>query len=139
MANRENLSVKDIEHAFIPAAYTTADHDGTTIDMQNADSVTLTIVSGNVAGNTGNFVFVVQESDTTTDGDFANAPASAVNSATNAVTFSPTEDNSAKSIAYIGSKRYIRLNLSTITTGGTPSGVFGAVAIKEHLNNAPID
>ena len=47
------------------------------------------IVAGNIAGTAGgnDFEFVVQESDTTTGGDFANAPASAVTSATNIIIF----------------------------------------------------
>jgi hypothetical protein len=56
--------------------------------------------------------------------DMADAPASAV---LGAAVFAATDDNTVKSLSYVGSKRYARLKI--VSTGVTTGGTLGAIAV----------
>jgi len=104
---------------------------GTAIDLLGFESVMFVINTGAIA-SAGNFTVTVEESDTTTDGDFAAAPAAAVIGSSLADPL--TADGSFK-VGYIGSKRYARI---VATKNSGTSIAAGAVAIKGHPHTAPV-
>lgn len=103
---------------------------GPAIDLLGFESVTFAVNTGAIAGG-GDFGVKVQESDTTTSGDFTDAAAAVVD------TDAPATLAAASSykLGYRGSKRYVRLAL---TTAGGTSIAAGAVAIKGHPLTAPV-
>ena len=113
--------------AVVPAVKSAAG-DGITIDLQGFRAVALAIVTGAIAGD-GDFGVAVQDSDTGSSWDAAAAD-DVLGSAP-----ATLEANSAYRLSYIGSKRYIRLNL---TKAGGTSIALGAVAILAEPHIAPV-
>lgn len=118
-----------VAQAIVPAVATAA-ANGATIDLQGFGSALFAVNTGAVAGD-GDFGVKLQESDTTTSGDFKD-----VDAADQIGTVPATlEANAAYRVGYIGSKRYVRL--ATTKAGGT-SIALGAVAILGHPAMAPV-
>jgi hypothetical protein len=115
--------------ALAPAVKTAAG-EGPAIDLSGFNSVTFLVSTGAIAGS-GDFGVKVQESDTTTSGDFTDAPASVVDSNAPATLAA----SSAYKIGYRGHKRYARLALTM--AGGTSIAV-GAVAVKGNPAMSPV-
>lgn len=104
---------------------------GTAIDLLGFQSVMFVINTGAIASS-GNFTVTVEESDTTTDGDFTAAPAATVIGSTLADPL--TADGSFK-VGYVGNKRYVRI---VATKNSGTSIAAGAVAVKGHPLAAPV-
>jgi hypothetical protein len=104
---------------------------GNAIDLQGFDSVMFVINTGAIA-SAGNFTVTVEESDTTTDGDFATVSAGDLLGST--LVNPLTADGSFK-VGYRGFKRYVRVVAAK--NSGT-SIAAGAVAIKGHALKAPV-
>jgi hypothetical protein len=103
---------------------------GNAVDLIDFDSAVVIVNTGAVAG-AGDFAAKLQESDTTTDGDFTDVAADdliGVQPATLAA------DTSVKQ-GYIGMKRYIRVVLTKNT--GT-SIAAGAVVVRGHPHLVPV-
>lgn len=125
----------------IPAAQTGLVTKGTAVDVAGYESVALevalgAIVAGDAAATTG--AVVLEESDTTTDGDFGTIAAGdliAVDTLTGLVAANAGQ---TKKIGYIGSKRYVRAK-ATITTGAT-TGAFpiSCAIILGNARNNPV-
>lgn len=98
---------------------------GATIDLQAARSVAFVVNTGAIVGD-GDFGVTIQESDTTTSGDFADAAAAVID------TDAPDtlEASTSYRLGYRGFKRYVRLSL---TKAGGTSIAAGAVAVTEPL------
>lgn len=100
------------------------------IDLQGFNSAEVLINTGAVAG-AGDYTTKLQESDTTTSGDFTDVAAA------NLLGTFPTNlaADSVYRVGYKGTKRYLR----TVTTknGGT-SVAAGIVVIRGHAANGPI-
>ncbi len=94
------------------------------------NSVTFVINTGAIVG-ASDFSVEVQESDTTTGGDFTDADTSVVD--TNAPT--TLEASSVYKLGYRGFKRYARL---VLTKAGGTSIALGAVAVKGDPAEAPV-
>lgn len=103
---------------------------GTAVDLQGFDSAAIVVNTGAITSS-GKYVVSVQESDTTTDGDFADVAAKDLNGSL------PAElaATSAYKVGYVGNKRYIRAVISK--TSGT-SIVAGAVVIRGGAALAPV-
>lgn len=104
---------------------------GSAIDLQGFDSVVFALVTGAVV-SAGNFTAKLQESDTTTDGDFidvADADLTGDNVA------DPLAATSAYKLGYVGTKRYARV---VLTKNSGTSIAAGAVAIKGNPRSAPV-
>lgn len=104
--------------------------NGNTIDLQNFESAALVVTSGAIAGS-GIFSAKLQESDTTTSGDFTDVVAADL------VGTLPTAlvaDTTVKQ-SYIGHKRYIRLVVTQVS--GTSVAV-GAIVVLGNARNRPI-
>lgn len=103
--------------------------NGDVVDLAGFGSALFVVNTGTISGD-GDFSFTLQESDTTTSGDFTDVEADDVLGAAPA-TMAAT---SAYSVGYIGAKRYVRLAVAK--TGGT-SIQLGAVAILGHAAMEP--
>jgi hypothetical protein len=103
---------------------------GTAVDLLGYDSAALVINTGAVT-SAGLYVVKMQESDTTTDGDFSDVDASDL------VGSLPASLAAASSYkqSYVGSKRYIR---AVITKTSGTSIVAGAVVVLGHSTQRPV-
>ena len=115
--------------AIVPAVKTAAG-DGIAIDTKGFSSVAIVINTGAIAGD-GEFGVALQESDTTTGGDFGAVDAAFVDS--NAP--DTLEANSTYKVGYRGNKRYVRLQL---TKAGGTSIALGAVAVLGDPHDRPV-
>lgn len=103
---------------------------GNTIDLKGFDAATLVINTGAIA-SAGDYTAKLQESDTTTDGDFTDVTAVGL---IGALPASLTADGSFKQ-GYIGFKRYIRV---VVTKNSGTSIAAGAVVIKSNAAQRPV-
>ena len=117
--------------AIAPAVVTVA-ASGAAIALAGFDSALFVINTGAIAGS-GDFGVKLQESDTTTEGDFTDVAAADQLGALPATLTA----NTAYRVGYIGSKRKKFVRLTVTKTGGT-SIALGAVAILGHPGMAPV-
>lgn len=115
--------------ALVPAVKTAAG-EGPAIDAKGFGSVAFIVNTGAIVG-AGDFGVKVQESDTTTSGDFTDAASAVVD--TNAP--ATLAASSAYKLGYRGFKRYVRLAL---TTAGGTSIAAGAVAVLGQAQSRPV-
>lgn len=111
-------------------AVAAASADGIAIDTKGFNRVAFLVNTGAIV-SAGDFSVKLQESDTTTGGDFTDVDADFVD--TNApATLAAT---SAYKLGYRGHKRYVRLAL---TKAGGTSIALGAVAVLADPADAPV-
>lgn len=122
-----NLSVQ----LALAQAVQSATIKGTAIDTAEFGSVMFAVTTAAIA-SAGNFTITVQESDTTTDGDFTDAPAEAVIGST---LVSPVAADSIYKVGYVGSKRYARI--AATKNSGTSVSI-GAIAIRGNARHSPV-
>lgn len=103
---------------------------GSAVDLLGFESVAIVVNTGAVAGS-GDYTAKLQESDTTTDGDFADVAAGDLLGALPATL---TADGSFKQ-GYVGHKRYIRV---VVTKNSGTSVAAGAVAIRGNAAQRPV-
>lgn len=115
--------------ALAPAVQSAAT-EGPAIDTKAFSSIAIVISSGAVVGS-GDFGAKLQESDTTTSGDFTDVAADFVDSNAPATLAA----SATYKLGYRGHKRYIRL---AVTKAGGTSIALGAVAVKGDPQNAPV-
>ncbi len=103
---------------------------GTAIDLRDFDSAAVIVNTGAIT-SAGKYVVSVQESDTTTDGDFGDVDAADL------VGSLPSElaATSAYKISYVGNKRYIR---AVITKTSGTSIVAGAIVVLGRAHRSPV-
>lgn len=102
---------------------------GTAVDLHGFNSAALVINTGAIAGD-GLYDVKLQESDTTTDGDFTDvASADLIGGLPAALGASATYRQ-----GYVGHKRYVR---AVITKQSGTSIAASAVVIKGHPQRAP--
>lgn len=103
---------------------------GTAVDTKGFGSAMLVINTGAIAGD-GVYGLKLQESDTTTDGDFSDVAGADL------LGELPAElaAGMAYKQGYIGSKRYVR---AVITKASGTSIAAGAVVVLGHPNMAPV-
>ncbi len=103
---------------------------GNAIDLSGFESAAIVINTGAIAGS-GDFAAKLQESATTTDGDFTDVVAAHL---IGSLPASLAADTSVKQ-GYIGHKRYVRVVLTK--NSGTSIAV-GAVALTGHAHVRPV-
>jgi hypothetical protein len=115
--------------ALAPAVQT-ATVKGIAVDTTGFGSAAIVINTGAIAGS-GNFTAKLQESDTSTDGDFADVAASDL------VGVLPTalEASSVYKQSYIGHKQFVRVVL-TLNSGTSIAA--GAVAVLGNASKRPV-
>lgn len=104
---------------------------GSTVDTKGFSSALLIVNTGAVAGS-GVYTLAMQESDTTTDGDFTDVAAADL------IGELPDDELAASTVyrqAYIGKKRYLR---AVITKGSGTSIAAGAVFVLGMPALAPV-
>jgi hypothetical protein len=115
--------------ALVPSVKS-ASVDGAAVDTKGFNSAAFVVNTGAIV-SAGDFGAKLQESDTTTDGDFADVAADQVD--TNApVTL---EASSTYKLGYRGFKRYARV---VLTKAGGTSIAAGAVAVLGNPADAPV-
>jgi hypothetical protein len=126
---RDLASNIGIVQAVAPAVLA-ATTKGTAIDLAGYNSALIAITTGAIVAS-GNFTAKLQESDTTTDGDFTDVAAG------NLVGDLPASlaASSTYKQGYIGSKRYIR---AVLTLNSGTSIAAGAVAVLGNPASAPV-
>lgn len=127
--------MRDLQHniradlALAPAVQAAA-IAGSAIDLLGFEGAAIIVNTGTIAGD-GDFGAKLQESDTTTSGDFTDADASVVESDAPAT----LEASSTYKLGYRGFKRYIRVSL---TKASGTSIAAGAVAVLGHAHRRPV-
>ncbi|QRG08811.1 hypothetical protein EZH22_11320 [Xanthobacter dioxanivorans] len=114
----------------IGPAVLSATATGPALDLLGFNSAVLVLNTGAVAGS-GNFTAKLQESDTTTPGDFTDVAASDLHGAFPA---SLSADAVLK-VGYRGHKRYVR---AVITKNSGTSIAAGAVLVKGDAASRPV-
>lgn len=103
---------------------------GTAIDRQGFESVEFVATLGTITTAGTQYAIEVQESDTTTSGDFtAVADVDLLGTEADA-SFVDSEIGTSKKIGYVGSKRYVRVKVTP--SGNTGESTFGVVAVLGH-------
>lgn len=110
----------------LASAVQSSNSNGAAIDLNGNRSVCFVLNTGAIVSS-GDFGAKLQESDTTTSGDFADVDAEFMDS--NAP--DTLEASSAYRLGYRGHKRYVRL---VLTKAGGTSIAAGAVAVFEPLD-----
>lgn len=98
--------------------------NGNTIDTQGFESVSFTVITGNITD--GTVTPKLQHGDQSNLSDAADVSASDMVGSFTAI--AATDDNKAYTVNYIGGKRYVRVVLTQ--TGATSGGIYGAVVRK---------
>lgn len=126
--------MRDLSHnlgvvqALVPQVLAATDTSAA-IDLNGFNSAMVVINTGAIAGS-GNFTAKLQESDTTTSGDFTDVAASDLIGSLPAVLLA----SSVAKQSYIGNKRYVRL----VTTKNSGTSIAaGAVIIKGNARSRP--
>lgn len=118
----------------------------THVDMQGYEELILEVSVGSTGDTHSGSLkadLIVEHSDTTTDGDFADAadedivnPVSGATTAHFATIDSDTEDDTVYITAYRGTKRYVRVEIDR--TGNHSTGtIYGVNAIRTRANVNP--
>jgi hypothetical protein len=126
---RDLASNIGVAQTLAPVDYS-ATTKGTAIDLRDYDSAAVIVNTGAIT-SAGKYVVSVQESDTTTDGDFGDVDAADL------VGSLPSElaATSAYKISYVGNKRYIR---AVITKTSGTSIVAGAIVVLGRAHRSPV-
>ena len=114
----------------VAPAVLTATNISAAIDLLGFDSAVVVINTGAIVSS-GDFTAKLQESDTTTSGDFADVAAELLVGDLPA----SLEADSVVKQGYIGNKRYIR---TIITMNGGTSIAASAVMVKGHPAESPV-
>lgn len=126
---RDLASNINVVASLVPAVQS-ATLKGSEVDLRGYDSAALVINTGAIAGD-GLYAIAMQESDTTTDGDFADVDdADLIGDLPAAL-----EASSVYRQGYVGRKRYIR---AVITKQSGTSIAAGAVFVLGHAHRLPV-
>lgn len=108
-------------------ALTAAANGDAIIDLQGFNGALIQIFSGTITDGTS-YEFELKHGDDSALSDAAAVPdADLLGSEP---TFLAADDDEVKEFGYIGSKRYLRLDLKTVVGGPSTGGVFGAAVVK---------
>ena len=100
--------------------------NGVILDTAGYESILFVIQSGTLAD--GTYTPLIQEGDDSGLSDAASVADADLTNTEASVAFAATDDNAVKSIAYVGDKRYVRLNIVSASTSS--GGTLSAVAVK---------
>ncbi|WP_028748018.1 hypothetical protein [Rhizobium mesoamericanum] len=127
--------MRDLAHSLgivqaVAPAVITASNTSAAIDLLGFDSAAIIVSTGAIAGS-GNFTPKIQESDTTTSGDFTDVAAADL---TNALPSVLLASSTAKT-SYLGNKRYIR---SVLTLNSGTSIAADVLVVKGNATKRPV-
>ena len=116
--------------ASLAPAVVSANGNGTAVDLRDFNMATLIVNTGAIV-SAGDYSVKIQESDTTTSGDFADVGADGLLGSLPAT----LAENSVYKQGYVGNKRYVR---AVITKAGGTSIAAGAVFVLGEPYDAPV-
>jgi hypothetical protein len=126
---RDLASNLGVAATLAPAVFA-ATTKGSAVDLREFDSAVVVINTGEIAG-AGLYDVKLQESATTTDGDFTDVAAEhLIGSLPGALAASSVYKQS-----YVGTKRYVR---AVITKQSGTSIAAGAVIVRGHAHRSPV-
>jgi hypothetical protein len=121
--------MRDLLHSLVSslakaaaAISTNTTTNGLVIDLQGYESARFDIASATITD--GSYTCSLQEGTASDGSDMADVAASQV---LGSAVFAASDDNTVKSLSYLGSKRYARVKI--VSTGVTTGGTFSALAI----------
>lgn len=126
---RDLASNIGVAASLVPATQS-ATAKGTAVDLRGYDSAALVVTTGAIV-SAGLYVMSMQESDTTTDGDFTDVGAGDM---VGSLPASLAASTSYK-VSYVGRKRYIRAVITK--TSGTSIDA-GAVVVLGHATQRAV-
>jgi len=118
-----------------PAARTAA-ADGAAVDLAGYDAAVVVIDTGTAAGTNPSFTFEVQESDTTTSGDFVAVAAADLDGTEPVIT--TANDVSVHEIGYKGRKRYLRVTIEAVAGTDTPTLPCTGLVVRAKPRKLPV-
>lgn len=108
-------------------ALTAAAEGDAIIDLQGFEGALIQVFSGTITDGTS-YEFELKEGD---ESDLSDAAAvAAADLLGTEPTFLAADDDEVKEFGYIGSKRYLRVDLKTVVGGPATGGIFGAAIVK---------
>lgn len=127
----------NVQRAISPVsvADTTAEV-GEIIDMQGKTSLEFVIALGSLADADATFTVLVEEGDDSALSDAAAVADEDLLGTEAEAGFQFDDDNAARKIGYIGSKRYVRLTITPV--GNASAALFSALAVSQ-LEYVPAD
>lgn len=126
---RDLASNIGVAASLVPATQS-ATAKGTAVDLRDYDSAALVITTGAIVAS-GLYVMSMQESDTTTDGDFADVGADDMVGSFPASLAASTTFK----VGYVGTKRYVRAVITK--TSGTSIDA-GAAFVLGNAHRSPV-
>jgi hypothetical protein len=126
---KDSFSGFSVVASLVPAVVA-ATTKGSHADLQGYSSALLVINTGAIVSD-GDYGIALQESDTTTDGDFADVAAKDLLGTLPAT----LEASATYKQGYVGNKRYVR---AVITKTGGTSIAAGAVIVRGNAGIAPV-
>jgi len=126
--------------SFRDGARTAAANGDATVDLQGYQGALIVIQSGTITDGTL-YTFELKESDDdSTYSAVADADLVAGGPANTDVepSFAATDDNHTHWFSYVGTKRYLRIDLATVTGSPSTGGHFIGTVIKGAPRHAPV-
>jgi len=140
--------MKDLYHDFLPEVsfyplLKTAIANGDAyVDLQGYEGALVIVTAGAIADGSGVatlYTFELKESDDhVTFTAVAATDLLGTEPSFEAVTGATHEENVSKSVGYIGTKRYLRIDLVAVPSTPGAGGTFGGVVVKGHPRHAPV-
>jgi len=119
--NRDLVKNLDAQLTVVPQVVT-ADVSGAAVDTRGFDSAIAIVIAGAIVA-AGLVLPILQESDTTTDGDFTNVAAGDIKG----TPFVNLTASSIQKVGYTGKKRYLRIKLDYVS--GTSVAVSSSIVL----------
>ena len=109
--------------------------EGEIIDLAGFNGALICVASGTITDGTG-YEFELKEGNAA---DLSDAAAvSDEDILGSEPTFAAADDDKVKQFGYIGHKRYIRLDLKTVSGSPTTGGIFVGLIVKGYPRHAPV-
>lgn len=119
--------------AVVDTSAATTAFDLHTSKLDAPRSALVLVVTG--AATDGTIALALQHSDTSTSGDFVNVPADQLQGAFTSLT--SASGDSLQQVGYVGSKRYLRVNMTV--TGSPSTGIeVGTIIVRGFPRRQPI-
>ncbi len=129
MPNRELKNTLQHINAFdIQAITTDTTTVGEIVDTEGFDSFLLAFLSGTISD--GAFEILIEDGNDSGLSDAADVDDLFLEVSEADTSYTASESNKSKTIAYVGNKRFVRPSI--ISTGTSSGGFFGAIALPGH-------
>ncbi|MCX6559847.1 MAG: hypothetical protein NTZ26_04970 [Candidatus Aminicenantes bacterium] len=112
---------------------------GEVIDLRGYNGARIDCISGALGAQVNDYEFEIKEADAAAGAFTAVADEDLLGSEPTFTKDAETdESDTVKSLAYVGPKAFIQVNLKAPTGDGTGSGVLGAIVHKGFARHAPV-